>query len=259
MFHCSLVSAARKFVSLRLAKSCVYLPEKDAIGKGVRDLPPNAVTAYVTPDVITVEEEKALLNFSNPMFDRLPFDSGHMDGLIHHYKEFYRSYTNLVKDADKVAVSGFSKARSLSEYYLPNIPIDDRVHFLRLEDDGFIRSHVDESRNSSGLVGGLVLGSSRIMTLTNPKFPGEKVELLLAPRCFYALIGRARYEWEHSVDWSEDDAEHIHRIQKKQPTRTRQPVVFEGEETEFFSGTRTAIIFRGVSPLALLQQRMSEV
>lgn len=259
MFRCSPLFRLRNLVSMKLAPSFSLLPEKDAIGKSVRDIPPRCFTGYVTPEVITPEEEKSLLNYTATLFDRLPFNDGHMDGLIHHYKEFYRSYANIVKELDPAALSGLQKARSLADHYLPHIPVDDRVHFLQLEAEGFIRAHVDENRNSTGLIGGLCLGAGRIMTMTHPKHPGEKIELLLAPRCFYAMIGTARYDWEHSVDWTEDDAEHLKRIQKKSDgSGIGKPIIFDGEETEYVSGTRTAIIFRGISPLHLLQQRTGQ-
>lgn len=241
----------------------MHSSEADVIGKAVRSTPENAVTAYVTPEVITEEEENVLLRFTKKLFDPLPFADGHMDGLIHHYKEFYRSFDSIKEELaafhptdGKLALSGLLKARSLADHYLPHIPVDDRVHFLQLESNGFIRSHVDENRNASGLIGGLCLGSSRVMTLTSSRFPGEKVELLLARRAFYAIIGRARYEWEHSVDWIEDDQGHLDRIRREHVTTAENPVFFAGEETKYRTGTRTAIIFRGISPLALLQHRM---
>lgn len=233
------------------------------IGKDVRNTPENAVTAYVTPEVITTEEETALLQYTKSLFDPLPVNDGHVDGLIHHYKEVYRSFENTEKTFlhsnsinDKLALRGIRKARYLALHYLPHIPLDDRVHFLQLESHGFIRAHVDENRNSSGLIGGLCLGSSRVMTLTTPRFPGEKVELLLARRAFYAIIGRARYDWEHSVDWMEDDQDHINRIKSKTRCLGDKPVVFAGQKTEYNIGTRVAIIFRGISPMALFKQRM---
>lgn len=253
----------KSFVSLKFAPSCVHPPEADVIGKAAGSTPENAVTAYVTPEIITEEEEAVLLRYTKKLFDPLPFADGHVDGLIHHYKEFYRSLDSIKEELSafhstdrKLALSGLLKARSLADLYLPHIPVDDRVHFLQLESNGFIRSHVDENRNSSGLIGGLCLGSSRVMTLTTSHFPGEKVELLLARRSFYAIIGRARYDWEHSVDWIEDDQDHLDRIRSEQLHTAEKPVVFGGEETKYKTGTRTAIIFRGISPLALLQHRM---
>jgi hypothetical protein len=128
------------------------------------------------------------------------------------------------------------------------------VHFLQLHGDGFIRAHVDESRNSSGIVAGLCLGSARVMTLTNKQFPGVKVELLLAPRAIYCLTGRARYEWEHSVDWTADDEEHILRA-KGSIVACGSEVFFESKPTGFLRSTRFAMIFRGISPMELLMHR----
>lgn len=258
MINSRVLRALESYVSLKFAPSFVHVPESEAIGKSVRSLPENGVTAYVIPEVITKAEEEALLSLSSTWFKPLPFNGSHADGLIHHYKEFYRSYESLLNqsDIDKVAISGLKKARALALHYLPHIPVDDRVHFLQLEADGFIRAHVDETRNSSGLIGGLVLGSARVMTLTHPDHEGERVELLLAPRAFYAIIGSARYTWAHSVDWIQDDEQHLQRILKS-GSESGKKIHFDGKQTDFSRGCRQAIIFRGVSPLHLLQHRMA--
>jgi hypothetical protein len=249
---------------------------KSTIGMAPKDVPETTVQCYVLPEVISVEEECALIDFTSPWFDRLPYGDGHVDGLIHHYKEFYRPFTGLMTDdkffeetasartmmssASHGAVgkssllqesveesrmqgvrSALSMCRRLSRDHLPYIPVQDRVHFLQLHGDGFIRAHVDESRNSSGIVAGLTLGSGRVMSLTNKRFPGKRVDLLLAPRSFYILCGAARHEWEHSVDWTVDDDEHLQRA-KKSHVAEGSPVLFEGKPTGFTRGLRTAVI-----------------
>lgn len=275
----------KALVSTRGAPSFTQPPMEEVVGRAVKDTPENWVTAYVLPEVISEAEERALLQFVNPWFDRLEYNTAHVDALIHHYKEFYRSYNDMMakvggppelpgpeknkgpctvelteagQDADPALVrSALGKARRLARTYLPNIPVDDRVHFLRLAGSGFIRAHVDETRNSSGIIGGLCLNGGRVMTLTHPKYPTEKVELLLAPRCFYAIINRARYDWEHSVDWVADDEEHIKRINGSLVVEGT-PVVFDGKETPLRRIDRTAVIFRGVSPMHLLAMRMQQ-
>ncbi|EPY25199.1 alkylated DNA repair protein alkB like protein 7 [Strigomonas culicis] len=255
-------SVPASLVSMRRAPSFVQPPEEEAIGKSVKDLPAHYMTAYVRPEVITREEEAALLRYTEPWFERLEYYDGHVDGLIHHYKEFYRSYQHDVEaiapEGDAALVrSALARIRALACHYLPAIPIDDRVHFLRLAGSGFIRSHVDNNRNSSGLIGGLCLNAARVMTLTRKDYPGEEVELLLAPRCFYAMIGRARYDWEHSVDWVVDDDEHIQRIRKSLVVEGT-PIEFDGKPTPFCRHDRTAIIFRGLSPMELFNLRMHQ-
>ncbi|KAG5500605.1 hypothetical protein JKF63_03701 [Porcisia hertigi] len=269
------VVASQSLLSMRQAPSFVQPPAEEAIGKDVKATPTNWVTAYVLPEVITEQEEQALLGFSEPWFERLSYNDGHMDGLIHHYKEFYRSYAAITQaaktgndaglnmphanlDVDLPLVSqALARAHHLAQTYLPRIPIDDRMHFLRLAGSGFIRAHVDETRNSSGIVAGLCLGAGRVMTLTHPKHPGERVELMLAPRCIYILIGRARYEWEHSIDWVEDDDEHIRRIHESRAVEGT-PINFDGAETPYRRFDRTVIIFRGLSPMTLLAGRMQQ-
>ncbi|KAF5222110.1 hypothetical protein C3747_10g10 [Trypanosoma cruzi] len=263
--------ALPNYVSLRYAPSFQQPQPREVIGAPTRGIPPNFLPAFVVPEAIGEEEEQALLAFTEPWFSRLPYNDGHMDSLIHHFKEFYRSYREIAGDtADNgsnstheevdektaaLARTALRRCRKLASEYLENIPLDDRVHFLRLNSNGFIRAHVDESRNSSGIVAGLSLGSARVMTLTHPKHPGERAELLLAPRAFYALIGTARYEWEHSVDWSEDGTEHLERV-RGNLLMEGTPVTFDGRETQHKRGERTAVIFRGVSPIELLLTKM---
>lgn len=255
---------------------------KSTIGKPPAEVPENEIQAYVIPEVVTREEEVALLKFTSQWFERLPFADGHMDSLIHHYKEFYRPYDAMMNDdsffdypreSGEVAAGSslmleaqrehemhlvrgaLARCRKQAQDHLPFIPLQNRVHFLQLHGDGFIRAHVDENRNSSGIVAGVTIGSARVMTLTCNRFPGKKVELLLAPRSFYILCGHARHYWEHSVDWTEDDEEHIKRIQKSHVADGSE-VLFDGKPSGFTRGVRSAMIFRGVSPMELLMHKM---
>jgi hypothetical protein len=262
------------------------------IGLPPSEVPETTVQCYVLPNVVPKEQEIALIDFTSPWFDRLPYSDGHVDGLIHHYKEFYRPYKMLMEDDSafhesylsrqqegesssggplreslltegveersmQLVRAALSTCRAIAAKHLPFIPLQERVHFLQIHGDGFIRAHTDESRNSSGIVAGLTLGSGRVMSLTNKRFPGKRIDLLLAPRSFYMLCGAARHEWEHSVDWTEDDEEHLRRAQKSHVAEGSD-VMFNGRRTEFTRGMRTAIIFRGLSPMELLMHRMRE-
>ncbi|RNF04804.1 alkylated DNA repair protein alkB like protein 7 [Trypanosoma conorhini] len=269
----SLRATPPKYVSLRYAPSFRLPQPSEVVGVATKRIPPDCVPAFVVPEVIDAAEEQALLALAAPWFARLPYNDGHMDSLIHHFKEFYRPYRELVGEAAgdvnrsccdaldeatlTLARNALRRCRKLASEYLVNIPLDDRVHFLRLSGSGFIRAHVDDSRNSSGIVAGLCLSSARVMTLTHPKHPGERLELLLAPRAFYVLIGSARYEWEHSVDWETDDPEHLRRV-RGELLAEGNPVVFDGKETPHRREERTAIIFRGVPPMQLLLSKMQK-
>ena len=253
---------------------------------------PHVIPAYVLPEVITEAEESALLAASSTWFDRLDYNDNHVDSLIHHYKEFYRPFPELVAEgsallSDAISASmaamppaassstapppppllfssvdegvvlcqsAITKCHRIAQKALPTVPLQARVHFLQLNGSGFIRAHVDESRNSSGIVAGLTMGSGRVMTLTHPKHEGERIDLLLRPRSFYMLVGTARTEWEHSVDWNVDDDEHIARM-KKSLVVDGSEVIFDGSPTGLRRGMRTAMIFRGLSPMDLLMHR----
>eukprot|EP00744_Colponema_vietnamica_P026700 GILI01039686.1.p1 GENE.GILI01039686.1~~GILI01039686.1.p1 ORF type:complete len:349 (-),score=38.03 GILI01039686.1:64-1110(-) len=278
-----LTAKFKSFVSFVDAPGFYQAPLED-VGKNVRDCDPKAIQVYSLPELITAEQEQALLKYTSLLFDRLPFQHNHTDNLIYHFKEFYRSQKALMEEdgpyglGEKEVVehikghisssemelirAAFKSASEVTQRYMPKIPVQDRIHFLRLNGDGFIKAHADESRNSSGIVAGLTLGSGRVMTLTDTKrFPGAKVHLLLAPRSFYVLTGSARYDWHHSVDWIEDDVGHMQRI--REGAVPDHPVLIggAGSEVEFdkqgtgmIRGVRTALIWRGIPPMELLMR-----
>lgn len=270
---CTFRGKVSTHVSFRYAPSFRQPQPHEVVGVPAALIPRDCVPAFVLPGAVGEEEEKALLALTEPWFARLPYNDGHVDSLIHHFKEFYRSYEKLLKDASgresdsyygnldaetiRASSTALKKCRDLASQYLVNIPLDDRVHFLRLSSGGFIRAHVDDSRNSSGIIAGLSLGSARVMSLTHPKHPGERVELLLEPRSLYVLIGAARYEWEHSTDWVRDDDEHLERV-RGGPTVEETPITFDGKQTHYKRTERTAVIFRGVSPMDLLLSKIQK-
>lgn len=306
------IALPASLVSFRRAPGFQQAPPEMLRGS-TRSIPATSLPCYCLPSVITPQEEAALLLLTSRLFDRLPFADGHVDSLIHHYKEFYRSGAELLDPsgqgladidaallaaapppllaaADLAALRGvgaavpgpaldaaacecravvraaLARCTALAQAHCPHIPLQDRVHCLQLHTTGFIRAHADEARNSSGIVAGLTLGTARVMTLTHPRHSGAAVDLLLAPRSLYLLCGTARTEWEHSVDWEADDADHAARAARAVPfappeearsaTDPTRPVLFDGVPSGFFRGTRAALIWRGVSPMELLMRRM---
>ncbi len=232
--------------------------------------PGSEVPAYVVPDFITEAEEAALQRYTGVLFAPLDFAAGHYDALIHRYKEFYRPLPELlhpehclaemaaampgapeaaVEQQRGLAKAALERCRDRAQAFTPAVPLQPRVHFLQLEGSGFIRAHADEQRNSSQIVAGLTLGSARVMTLTHPQHPGREVELLLAPRSMYVLAGSARNDWLHSVDWTSDAS--------PEPADGSE-ITFAGRPTGLHRGLRTAVIFRGLSPMELFISRMGK-
>nr|CCC95712.1 unnamed protein product [Trypanosoma congolense IL3000] len=258
-----------RYVSFRYAPKFRQPRPDELVGVPSAQTPPDCVPAFVIPDFISETEERAILAVVEPWFSRLPYNDGHVDALIHNYKEFYRSYRELAGESGSCGPQqaeganenvrcmreALGRCRSLAAEYVPAVPIGDRVHFLRLSGDGFIRAHADDTRNSSGIIAGLCLGSARVMTLTHPNHPGQRIELMLAPRAFYVLTGAARYKWEHSTDWVEDTCEHDGGARNKEVAEGT-PLIFDGRRTEFVRGERTAVIFRGVSPMELFKLKV---
>jgi hypothetical protein len=277
----------KSLVSFSRAPGFAPIAKEVFLSTPIKAIPFNQIPAYVIPEVITQEQEQDTLKYMGLLFDRLPFVEGHVDKLIHHYKEFYRSCGQILDEKQGLPELDDIKAgqdmqqakgnirdvirncKALAQTFIPNIPVVDRVHFLQLHTSGFIRAHVDESRNSSGCVAGVTLGTARVMTLTHPNYPGAKIDMLLAPRSMYVIAGTARTEWEHSVDWEQDDDEHLMRAALetdehgapkgvRSDTDYTQPVMFEGKPSGFFRGTRNALIFRGVSPMDLFIHKVKQ-
>jgi hypothetical protein len=223
------------------------------------DLEPTAVPVYVIPDAITETEEAAILRFTDTIFAPLDFAAGHYDNLIERYKELYRNWATLNeetiaattgdRDGAVATCQALRRVRDVAQEYVPHVPLQERVHFLQLEPQGYIRAHADEQRNSSAVVAGLTLASGRVMTLTHPDRPGPQIDMLLAPRSLYILAGAARNDWHHSVD-AEGPA--------PQPPAPGSIVRFEGRDSGLRRERRTAVIFRGCSPMELFMSRMAD-
>lgn len=244
---------------------------------------PSAVPAFVIPDVITREEERAILRYQRLLFDRLDYCDDHYDSLISHYKEFYRSAADLVEEpvpelhddaagmtaVERTEVEGMlrgvlERAAGIAHAHSPNVPVADRVHFLQLDPRGTIKAHADNENNSSGFVAGLSFGSARVMTLTMPTEAEAKalvldpsikqreyVELLLLPRSLYVLAGSARYSWFHSVDESANYTNYP-------AAEPGKPIWYRGAPLpEHLRATRSVMIWRGVSPAELFRARLA--
>jgi hypothetical protein len=263
------LSAAEASVSFASAPGFSQAAKSALVTRSGADLPFEQVPVYVVPEFISQSEEQALLKWTSAMFERLPFATGHYDELIEHYKEFYRPWRiltdpklGLVELDDLPGVNNdeeranhkrqileaLQRCRNEAQTFVPATPLQDRVHFLQLESHGFIRAHADEQRNSSALVAGLTLGSGRVMTLTHTKAVDVRIEMLLAPRSMYILAGAARNEWLHSVDWT--------GTSDFQAPVADSAVMFAGRDTGLTRRRRTAIIFRGMSPMELFMDRM---
>ncbi|RNE98333.1 alkylated DNA repair protein alkB like protein 7 [Trypanosoma rangeli] len=95
----SLWATLPKYMSLRHAPSFRQSKPCEVIGVATRLIPPECVPAFVVSEVIDDVEEQALLTFTAPWFSRLAYNDGHMDSLIHHFRECYRPYREIVGNA----------------------------------------------------------------------------------------------------------------------------------------------------------------
>jgi hypothetical protein len=121
----------------------------------------------VTPDVITAEEEAALVQDVDRWFTRKRYDGGHFDKVIMQYRE-------VQKPARRFSEPNRHVLQRLRNLAFPSDADLLPVHVLDLAADGEIGLHVDH-----------VEYSGRFM--------------LLPRRSLYVMADEARYDWAHSI------------------------------------------------------------
>jgi hypothetical protein len=149
------------------------------------DLVGEPLPLYVETDAVTAEEEAALLAEVDRRVRTYPYEEGHFDAVIHHYRELlgFKHVSPAVAavleraQARTLALCG-GPAATATFAFLP-------AHILDLRADGWIAPHVD---NYCGrVVAALSLSAATVLRLTRPDRPDAVVDLYLPPRSFYCL------------------------------------------------------------------------
>jgi alkylated DNA repair protein alkB family protein 7 len=147
---------------------------------------------WVLPEFITPSEEDQLLEEINPMFKKKRYIDTHWDGVITGYKEIEKM---MWKPQNAQIIQ---RVRQL-------LPSDTKwrpaVHVLDLAANGPIDAHIDSVTASGGILAGLSLSSSCVMTLKRENF--EPIQILLRPRTLYVMQGDIRYEYTHEIPANE--------------------------------------------------------
>ena len=151
----------------------------------------------VALDVITEVEEGALLEELEPVFRRKRYEDAHWDSVITQFKETERS------GGWRCPIAAAAVARIRGHTAMPILPDDVGwlpIHCIDLACDGagVILPHIDSVKFSGGVVAGLSLRSTAVMTLQHES-RGDTVQLTLPPRSLYVLQGQARYEYTHAI------------------------------------------------------------
>jgi len=137
---------------------------------------------FVTPEFITEDEEARLLAEATRRLQRMPYEAGHFDQVIHHYRELL-GFKHISPECAAVLARGEATTRERCGNdpafgFLP-------VHILDLRADGYIQPHLDAY--CGRCVAGVSLGSESVMRLTRPDRPNAVVDLLLPRRSYYCL------------------------------------------------------------------------
>lgn len=158
-------------------------------------------TVQVFNEVISVTQERALIDEIDPLLSRRRYQRDHWDQVIVGYKEIERPHwsnpmNESTIDAIRDKITRIVKQQSFS--WLP-------VHVIELEKEGFITPHVDSIKFSGGLVCGLSLLSPAVMKLSLSEEhmisdDETQVHIVLPPRSLYILSGAARYKFAHSIE-----------------------------------------------------------
>jgi len=137
---------------------------------------------FVAPDFVTEDEEARLLAEATRRLQRMPYEAGHFDQVIHHYRELL-GFKHISSESAAVLARGEAATRERcgndpAFRFLP-------VHILDLRADGYIQPHLDAY--CGRCVAGVSLGSESVMRLTRPDRPDAVVDLLLPRRSYYCL------------------------------------------------------------------------
>ena len=152
-------------------------------------------------EVISVTQERALIDEIDPLLSRRRFQRDHWDQVIVGYKEIERSHWINPMNESTVMNIRDEITRIVTQQSFSWLP----VHIIELEKEGFITPHVDSIKFSGGLVCGLSLLSPAVMKLSLSEHPlasddEAQVHLILPPRSLYILSGAARYDFAHSIE-----------------------------------------------------------
>eukprot|EP01122_Echinamoeba_exundans_P014731 TRINITY_DN6727_c0_g2_i1.p1 TRINITY_DN6727_c0_g2~~TRINITY_DN6727_c0_g2_i1.p1 ORF type:complete len:237 (+),score=23.30 TRINITY_DN6727_c0_g2_i1:177-887(+) len=145
----------------------------------------------VLPEFLTQEEHDWLLEEVESSLQKRRYQADHFDKVISGYKETEKSFWNERNTAT------LNKVRNVFPRETVWLPA---VHIIDLEANGPISAHVDHPDYSGGIISGLSLKSTSVMTLRSVKHPEQfEVDALLPPRSLYIMRRSARYDFSHAI------------------------------------------------------------
>lgn len=149
------------------------------------------VPLEIYPDVVSEEEEAAVLADIESQLSRRPYEAAHWDSVIDQYREIERPFPRLPPSALAVA-------ERMMAFFEDQERIVPAVHFLDLAADGEIRHHVDSVKFSGPHIVILSLLSPALLHLQHQHSDAQV--LLYAPRrSVYVMRDASRYDWSHAV------------------------------------------------------------
>ena len=140
-------------------------------------------------DVVTEEEEAALVAQADSWFAGKPYEPGHFDGVASQYREIQKPPRRFSR-ANRAIIDRLALATLPAG--VPLMPI----HLLDLHAEGAIGRHVDHTEYSGAYIVGLSLLSEAVMELHH-EHSTSSIEMLLPRRSAYVLTAEARYQWAH--------------------------------------------------------------
>jgi alkylated DNA repair protein alkB family protein 7 len=223
------------------------------MGGVARQLLKTSTAIRLIPDVITPQAEEALVAELDPVMKRRRYSSNHWDSVIVGYKEVERPFWNDIENQNTIDLI----RRKISEAIEDGGTVDEGVrcpveewlpvHAIDLAPTGFITPHVDSVKFSGGLVCGVSLLSSAVMTLrpdgSNINDDDENdacVRMLLPRRSLYILSGAARYGFAHSIEPRQPE--------KDFPAVQGHQLNGDGGGGGHQRGRRMSLIFRDAKP-----------
>ena len=138
---------------------------------------------------ISIQEESKLYKILDKLLDTkfgLQYEPGHLDNVIHNYRE-----CSLSNPTDLTHL--LIRAKLL----FPQTNWHD-PHILQLKDDSYIDFHVDNVNASGNIIAGVCLNSDSVMVLKHVD-DGHTFNVFLPRRCLYYQLDDVRYNYSHAI------------------------------------------------------------
>ncbi|CAH0384532.1 unnamed protein product [Bemisia tabaci] len=163
----------------------------------------------ICQNFVNENEEQNLLLEIESAIKRLRYQSDHWDDAIHGYRETEKANWN---PSNAVIIERIKKFA-----FPPGSPTMKLVHVLDLQEDGFIKPHIDSVRFCGNTVAGLSLMTDSVMRFVSASNKSLKIDIFLARRSLYIMRNAMRYDFTHEILHNKEsffNGEQVHKSRR---------------------------------------------